>query len=352
MLNEFKIGNKIIGKNCEPFIIAEAGINHNGDIGLAKKMVLCAKEAGADAVKFQTFETEEFIRDKSEMYTYQSQGKTITESQYNMFKRTEFSEKDWRKIKEFCDDNDIVFLSTPASEKGAEFLFSLGIDAIKISSDDFINIPLVRKYEAYKVPVIASCGMANEDEIRLVLNTLQLDNGHPVCLMLCTSEYPTPLSDVNVRKLVTMGEKFPKAVLGLSDHSQGNVSAIAAVALGARVFEKHFTLSHKLPGPDHWFSSELDELKEWIKGIRDAYVSLGNSKLVPTENEKIQRALMRRSITTACEIKKGNIFDDSNLVLLRPGTGIGAEQWDKVIGRKAKYDIKQNSQLNWEDIDE
>lgn len=170
--------------------------------------------------------------------------------------------------------------------------------------------------------------------------------------MLCTSEYPTPLSDVNVRKLVTMGEKFPKAVLGLSDHSQGNVSAIAAVALGARVFEKHFTLSHKLPGPDHWFSSELDELKEWIKGIRDAYVSLGNSKLVPTENEKIQRALMRRSITTACEIKKGNIFDDSNLVLLRPGTGIGAEQWDKVIGKKAKYDIKQNSQLNWEDIDE
>ncbi len=351
MFNEFKIGNKVIGKNREPFIIAEAGINHNGDIELAKRMILCAKKSGVDAIKFQTFKTEEFIKDKSEMYTYQSQGKKVTEPQYSMFKRTEFSENQWREIKKFCDDNEIAFLSTPASEKGLEFLISLGIDAIKISSDDFINIPLIRRYETYKIPIIASCGMANEDEIRLVLDTLQLEEGHPVCLMLCTSEYPTPLSDINARKLITMGKIFPKAVLGLSDHSQGNVSAIVAVALGARVFEKHFTLNHGLPGPDHWFSSEPGELRDWVKGIKDAYVILGSSKLVPTETEKKQLIIMRRSITAACRIKKGDVFNDSNLILLRPGIGIGAEHWDGIIGRKARHDIKENAQISWEDID-
>ncbi|MBD5555774.1 MAG: N-acetylneuraminate synthase [Roseburia sp.] len=350
MSAEFKIGNKIIGKHSEPFIIAEAGINHNGDIKLAKKMILAAREAGVDAVKFQTFKTEEFIQDKSETYTYQSQGKTVTESQYEMFKRTEFSEDEWREIKDFCDEHGVTFLSTPASEEGLKFLISLGIDAIKISSDDFVNIPLIKRYETYEIPIIASCGMANEEEIKVTLNTLRVNEGHPVCLMLCTSEYPTPLSDVNAKKLTTMSEKFPKAVLGLSDHSQGNVSAIVATALGARVFEKHFTLDHELPGPDHWFSSEPNELKNWAKEIRDAYTVLGKPELEPTEIEKAQRKLARRSITTACDIKKGDKFSDSNLLLLRPGTGIGADQWEKIIGKSAKHDIKQNSQLKWEDV--
>lgn len=351
MSNEFEIGNKVIGKNSEPFIIAEAGINHNGDIELAKKMVLTAKEAGADAVKFQTFKTEEFIQDKSEMYTYQSQGRKITEPQYDMFKRTEFSEEEWREIKCFCDKHEIIFLSTPASIEGAEFLVSIGVEAIKISSDDFVNIPLIRKYETYNLPIIASCGMADENEIRLTLNTLRARERHPICLMLCTSEYPTPFCDVNAKRLTTMNEKFPGIILGLSDHSQGNVSAIVAVALGASVFEKHFTLSHNLPGPDHWFSSDPSELKEWVKGIRDAYVILGKSDLVPTEIEKSERVSMRRSITTMFEIKKGEQFSDKNLVLLRPGTGIGADQWDKIIGKTAKNDIKKNVQLCWEDID-
>lgn len=351
MSGEFKIGNRTIGKDGEPFIIAEAGINHNGDIELAKKMILAAKEAHVDAVKFQTFRTEEFIQDRSETYTYQSQGKEITESQYEMFKRTEFSEDEWRKIKEFCDDHEMIFLSTPASEQGVEFLISLGVGAIKISSDDFVNIPLIRKYEKYKIPIIASCGMATEEEIGITLSALEVKEGHPVCLMLCTSEYPTPLEDVNASKLITMGERFPEVVLGLSDHSQGNTSAIVAAALGARIFEKHFTLDHGLAGPDHWFSSEPDELKEWAKGIRDAYTILGKPELLPTETEKTQRRLMRRSMTTACKIKKGERFSDKNLILLRPGTGIGAEQWDKIISKSAKRDIEQNAQLSWEDVE-
>lgn len=351
MSKEFKIGNKVIGKNSEPFIIAEAGINHNGNIELAKKMILTAKEAGADAVKFQTFETEEFIQDKSEMYTYQSQGREVTESQYEMFKRTEFSETEWKKIKNFCDEHEITFLSTPASVKGAEFLISLGVDAIKISSDDFVNIPLIRKYEKYNLPIIASCGMADEKEIRLTLNTLRANEGHPVCLMLCTSEYPTPFCDVNARRLTTMSEKFPDVILGLSDHSQGSTSAIVAAALSASVFEKHFTLNHNLPGPDHWFSAEPVELKEWVNGIRDAHIILGKPELVPTEIEKSQQITMRRSITAKFEIKKGEQFSDKNLMLLRPGTGIGAEQWDSVIGKNAKNDICKNSQLRWEDVD-
>lgn len=352
MIATFSIGNKSIGKYCEPFIIAEAGINHNGDVELAKKMILAAKEAGVDAVKFQTFLTDEFIQDKEEMYTYQSQGIQVTESQYEMFKRTEFSEKEWNEIKIFCDQQDIIFLSTVSGIEGLELLLRIGIDAIKVGSDDFVNIPLLRKYETYGLPMIVSCGMATEEEIETALRTLQIHKGHPVCLMLCTSEYPTPPGDVNARKLLTISKKFPEVVPGLSDHTQGSTAATVATAYGARVFEKHFTLDHNLPGPDHWFSANPAELKEWVDGIRTAYIMLGTSELEPTETEKKQRSVMHRSITAAAEIKAGDMFTSENLILLRPGDGIGAVHWDKMMGRKAKKDISRGVKLTWEDVND
>ena len=173
MAEIFRIGGKVIGKNSDPFIIAEAGINHNGDLNLAKKMILAAKEAGVDAVKFQTFRTEEFIQDKEEMYTYQSQGVQVTESQYEMFKRTEFSEKEWKGIKSFCEEHGIIFLSTVSGIEGLELLLRIGVDAIKVGSDDFVNIPLLDKYEKYGLPMIISCGMATEEEIAAALRTLR-----------------------------------------------------------------------------------------------------------------------------------------------------------------------------------
>lgn len=351
MNSTFKVGKKWIGKNTEPFIIAEAGINHNGDVQLAKRMILVAKEAGVDAVKFQTFCTEEFIQDKEEMYTYQSQGIQVTEPQYEMFKRTEFSEEEWRGLKSFCDEQDIVFLSTVSGIDGLELLLQIGIDAVKVGSDDFVNIPLLSKYEKYGLPMIVSCGMAMEEEIAVTLKTLRVKEGHPLCLMLCTSEYPTPPEDVNARKLLTIAEKFPEVIPGFSDHTQGNIAAVAAAAYGAKVFEKHFTLDHNLPGPDHWFSADPAELKEWVDGIRMAHVMLGSPELRPTKTEEQQRAVMHRSVMAAKEIKTGDVLTSENLVLLRPGDGIGAIHWKDIIGKMAKRDISSGAKLTWEDID-
>ncbi len=348
----FKIGKQKIEKDDFPFVIAEAGINHNGDLQLARQMVLAAKAAGVDAIKFQTFKTEEFIQDKEELYTYKSQGREVTESQYGMFKRTEFSEEEWKEIKAFCDEQDIVFLSTVSGIDGMELLLRVGIDAIKVGSDDFVNLPLLKKYEKYGLPMIVSCGMATEEEITAALNTLGVEKGHPVCLLLCTSEYPTPPEDVNARKLLCISEKFPEVVLGLSDHTQGNTAAIVAVAYGARVFEKHFTLDHELPGPDHWFSANPAELKEWVKEIHTAYAMLGNPELKPTKAEEKQRIVMHRSITAAREIRAGELLTEENLVLLRPGDGIGPLDWENVIGKKAKGSLLKGSRLTWEDIDD
>lgn len=349
---KIQIGSKIIGEDTSPIIIAETGINHNGDLSLAKKMILAAKEAGVDAVKFQTFQTEEFIQDKEEMYTYQSQGVQVTESQYEMFKRTEFSEEEWKEIKSFCTEQDIIFLSTVSGLEGLELLLRIGVDAIKVGSDDFVNLPLLEKYEKYGLPMIVSCGMATEEEIAVTLRTLRAKEGHPVSLMLCTSEYPTPPGDVNAKKLLTISEKFPEVVPGLSDHTQGSTAAVIATAYGAKVFEKHFTLDHNLPGPDHWFSADPVELKEWVDGIRTAYVMLGNPALKPTKTEEEQRKVMHRSITAATEIKAGEVLTSENLVLLRPGDGIGAIHWEAIMGKRAKHDISSGSKLTWEDIDD
>lgn len=350
MTAAFKIGNKIIKKGSRPFIIAEAGINHNGDINLAKKMILAAKEACVDAIKFQTFRTEEFIQDKEEMYTYQSQGAVVTESQYEMFKRTEFSEEEWRELKKFCDEQNITFLSTVSGIEGLEMLLRIGVEAIKVGSDDFVNFPLLGKYEKYGLPMIVSCGMATEEEIAVTLKTLRVQEGHPVCLMLCTSEYPTPPDDVNARKLLTISEKFPEVILGLSDHTQGSTAAIVATAYGAEIFEKHFTLDHNLPGPDHWFSADPEELKNWVGGIRTAYAMLGSSEIKPTEAEIKQRIVMHRSITAVDEIKAGEVLTSENLALLRPGDGIGAIYWEEIIGKRAGRDIAGGTKLTWEDV--
>lgn len=303
-----------------------------------------------DAVKFQTFKTEEFIQDRTELYTYQSQGKEVTEPQYEMFKRTEFTEDEWKEIKRCCEEQDVAFLSTVSGIGGMQFLAGLGVEAVKVGSDDFVNIPLLSEYETYGLPMIVSCGMATGEEMEAALNALRVKEGHPVSLMLCTSEYPTPAGDVNIRKLLAMAERFPDVVLGLSDHTQGCTAAVMAVAYGARTFEKHFTLSHGLPGPDHWFSADPGELKEWVGSIREAYTMLGSRELKPTKTEEAQRLVMHRSITAVQDIAAGETFSEGNTALLRPGDGIGAVYWDSIIGKQAKADICKGSQIKWNQV--
>ena len=352
MQTEIRIGNRTIGKGYAPFIIAEAGINHNGDIKLAKKMIHVAKEAGADAVKFQTFHAEEFIQDKTAAYTYHSQGKEVTESMFDMFKRNEFTKNEWSEIVEFCKETDIHFLSTPQNVSDLELLIKLGIDAIKVGSDDFINIPLIQRYAQEKLPLLLSCGMADEEEIESTLTAAGAFYGKPIVLLLCTSEYPTPPKDVNISKLKTLSNKYPQIILGLSDHTQSNEAAVMALTLDAVVFEKHFTIDHDLPGPDHWFSNDPQELKSWVKSIRISHEMMGSDLLKPTEAEQEMRKLAHRSITASKDIHMGDILSEQNLTMRRPGKGIPAKEWNGIIGRKALTDIPCGKLLKWEEIGE
>lgn len=349
-MGEFEINGKRVGDNCEPYIIAEAGINHNGDIELAKKMIHAAKDAGADAVKFQTFHAEDFIQDKTTTYTYTSQGKEVTESMLEMFERNEFTPDEWRELKRFCDVQRISFMSTPQNVSDLELLLDIGIPAIKVGSDDFVNIPLIRRYASEKLPILLSCGMAGKDDIDTTLKTVENAGNNSVVLFLCTSQYPTPPEDVNILKLDTISQEYNTIVPGFSDHTQGYEAAVMAVALGARVFEKHFTLSHNLPGPDHWFSENPNSLKQWVEAIRKAYRMLGFSDLRPTDKELEMKTTCHRSITVLKDIKAGAVLTESNLGMRRPGTGISPVKWDEVIGKKAKRDIKAGEQISWEDI--
>lgn len=346
----FRIGNREIGKDLEPFIIAEAGINHNGDVGLAKQMIAAAGDSGADAVKFQTFRAEEFIRDETAVYTYQSQGRTVTESMMAMFRRCEFSEDAWREIKSFCDEQKIMFLSTPQNVSDLKILLDLGMEAVKIGSDDFVNLPLVRRYARENLPVLLSCGMATGEEIERTLREAGVFGGKPAALLLCTSEYPTPLEDVHISRLKTITEKYPQVIPGFSDHTQGNEAAVMAAALGARIFEKHFTLSHDLPGPDHWFSSEPQELAEWAGSVKRACVMYGRSILGPTEPEIRMRRIAHRSITAVKGIRAGEAFTEDNLAMRRPGTGLPACEWNQVMGKVSVRDIAENEQIRREDF--
>ena len=242
------IGSRPVGQEEEPFIIAEAGINHNGDIKKAFEMIGVAREAGADAIKFQTFKAHEFITDPKLTYTHGPQGKEVTESMLEMFKRYEFSKDQWFDVKKRCDDEEIIFLSTPQNRSDLDLLLEIGISAIKVGSDDFTNLPLLSSYRSTNLPMIVSCGMADLSEVYQSLDAIGSFDGYPTILLLCTSQYPTPPDDVNLNKLKTLAGAFPQVTLGFSDHTQGPLASSLAVALGARVLEKHFTLHRDLSG--------------------------------------------------------------------------------------------------------
>lgn len=346
----FNIADKTIGSDCPPFIIAEAGINHNGELDKAFAMVEVAKKAGVDAIKFQTFKAKEFITDPSLEFTYQSQGKEVTESMQAMFERMEFSGDNWFKIRQKCDEEGILFLSTPQNVSDLELLLKIGISAIKVGSDDFTNTPLLKRYSQADLPLLLSTGMANFSEVEEGLVAAGTLDGHPTVLFLCTSQYPTPAQDVNLNKLDTFKQHFPQVVLGFSDHTQGPLASSLAVAKGARVFEKHFTLDHNLPGPDHWFSDDPEELNTWVETIHKAYQMLGSADVKPTAAEEEMKILARRSIVALQPLKAGDTFDETNIGLRRPGNGLKPSFFEDIIGSKAASNIETGQLLAWGDV--
>ena len=348
---DFNIKGYSIKKDSKPFIIAEVGINHNGDLDTAFKMIDAAKDCGVDCVKFQTFNADNFCGDKNQTYTYKSQGKEITESMYEMFKRVEFTQEECEKIKQYCDKKNIIFMSTPQDKADLDLLLKIGIPAIKVGSDDFVNLPLLKYYKSKKLPMILSCGMADLEEIKQVLDFIEYQK-RPIALLLCTSQYPTPFENINLNKLKTLRKEFPNLILGFSDHSIGSLAASVSVGMEAVIFEKHFTLSHDMQGPDHWFSSTPDELKVWVDNIRNAYISLGTSKLEPTKEEISMRELARRRIIASKDIKKGEIFSEKNLTLKRAPKGLNGLQFYTIVDKIAKNDIKQGNSILKGDFDE
>ena len=346
-----KIGNNVVGLETEPFIILEAGINHNGDISLAKEMISAAKSAGADAIKFQTFKATEFVGNTELIFTYQSQGKEVKESMLEMFTRYEFSASQWFEIKKTCDEEGILFLSTPQNISDLDLLLEIGVQAIKVGSDDFTNIPLLKRYSEANLPLLISCGMADLGEVYDALDVTGALDGKQVLLMLCTSQYPTPAEDVNLLKLQTLHGAFPAVTLGFSDHTQGSYASIAACSLGACAFEKHFTLDRDLPGPDHWFSENPKSAKEWVSAIRTTKRMLGSPLIRPTLKERDMRLLARRSITALQDIPVGEIFSEVNLGLRRPGNGVAPKFFEYFLNRKARKHINKGQQLNLGDFE-
>jgi len=345
---DIKIGDRLIGINQPVFIIAEAGVNHNGDIKLARKLVDVAKDAGADAIKFITYKSEDVVTKSAEMASYQEKNIGKRETQQEMLKKLELDYEAFVELKNYCDKKNIIFLSTPHTEDAAEFLEDL-VPAYKISSPDLINLPFLKSVAKKGKPIILSTGMSIMQEIKEALETIHKEGNKQVILLHCTSNYPCALEEVNLRAMQNMKKEFD-CLIGYSDHTMGTIVPIAAVSLGAVIIEKHFTLDKSLPGPDHEASLEPEALKKMVEKIRKVEMMLGSFEKVPTESEKEIMKLIRKSIVAKRDIKNGETIEKEMLVIKRPGTGIEPKFIDETLGKKAKKAIGKDEIIKWDDI--
>lgn len=318
-------------------IIAEAGVNHNGNVDLALKLCKAAKEAGADVVKFQTWKTEKIITRNVAQADYQAENTGKQESQYDMLKRLELSYDDFKRVKLYCDEIGIQFASTADEEESLDFLISIGIPFIKIGSGEITNIPYLRVMGSKKLPIIISSGMATIAEVDVALQTLKEAGASDITLLHCTTNYPCPMDDVNLNAMLTIRDAF-KLPIGYSDHTKGIEVSIAAVAMGATVIEKHFTLDKNMEGPDHLASTEPDEFKRMVDSIRNIERAMGTGEKIPTKSEKDISKVVLKRIVASKEIKEGEIFSENNISVKRNDKGVPAKYWDLIIGTKSKKD--------------
>ena len=328
-------------------IIAEAGVNHNGDLELAKQLIDVAANAGADYVKFQTFSADRIVSRSALKAEYQQKTTDASETQYEMLKRLELSHEMHLELIKHCEKQSIKFLSTGFDIESVELLVGLGIDLIKIPSGEITNLPYLRFIGALGLPVILSSGMSTMDEIGDALKILESAglSRSQVTVLHCTTEYPTPMVDVNLRALNSINKTFG-VIVGYSDHTVGIEVSIAAVALGASVIEKHFTLDRLLPGPDHKASLEPNELIAMVKAIRNIEHSLGSGVKEPALSEIKNLHIARKSIMAKQQIAKGEVLSASNLIVKRPGDGISPMRWDLLVGQIANRDYLTNEMID------
>ncbi len=321
-------------------IIAEAGVNHNGDLALARQLIDAAAESGADMVKFQTFNADRLVTTHAKKADYQTQTTDAGESQHAMIRRLELTRDMHVALIAHCKSRGIQFFSTGFDADSIDMLAELGLVCFKIPSGEITNLPYLRHVGRYGKPVILSTGMSTLDEIGAALEVLEQagTSRNIITVLHCNTEYPTPMADVNLRAMLTIRNTFGVAA-GYSDHTLGIEVAIAAVALGATVIEKHFTLDHNLPGPDHKASLEPDELRAMVTAIRDIELALGDGVKRPSASEAKNKPIARKSLVASCAIRSGEVFSEANLTVKRPGTGVSPMRWDEALGRKSPRDF-------------
>ena len=331
------------------YIIAEAGVNHNGNLDLAKKLVDMAADCGADAIKFQTFKAEESTGCFAEKALYQKLNDLTQETQFQMIKKLELPFDNFKIIQSYCKLKNITFISTPDGYESLNYLISLDVPLIKIGSSEVTNIEFLKKIGSTGKPIILSTGMSSLGEVENALDAIYSTGNKQVKLMHCVTDYPTSIEDMNLRAMLTLKDSF-KVPVGLSDHTQEFESAIAAVALGAEFIEKHITIDNNMEGPDHKASMSFDSFRKYVQYIRNTEKLLGDGIKKPTQKEKDIMVSVRRSILAAKDLKSGTIINSDMLIFKRPGTGIKPELAYILIGRKLKRNLSKDEVISWEDI--
>lgn len=343
------IDGKKVGPGQRCFIIAEAGVNHNGELARARELVRQAKACGADCVKFQTFKAQRIVTASAPKAAYQLKVTDPAESQLAMLQKLELSESDHRVLIEECRRENIVFLSTPYSIEDAHLLHDLGVPAFKIASGQLVELPFLAAIASLRKPVILSTGMANVDEIKEAVATLRTHGNHQIVVLQCTTNYPSRVEDANLRAMAEISS-LTGAIVGYSDHTEGIATCLASVALGAAVVEKHFTLDRDLPGPDHRCSSQPAELGALVRGVRDIEAALGDGVKRPTAAELANLTGMRRSVVASRNIRAGERVQAADFAFKRPATGLPPKRLHELIGRSARSDIPADAQVQPEDF--
>ena len=336
------------------FIIAEIGVNHNGSVQMAKNLIIAAKNAGADAVKFQTFFADELVTRKAKKAKYQAENMGTDDSQYDMLKALELSRSELLEISLFCDQNDIEFLSTPFSESAADLLEEVGVKRYKVSSGDLTHLPFLKYIAQKNLPIILSTGMANISEIEEAVSVIKMTGNEQISVLHCVSNYPAAVEDCNLNAMKTM-----YSVLGLpigwSDHTLGSAVSIASIAIGAEIIEKHITLDQTLEGPDHKASMEPDEFVRFVDDIRAVELAMGDGIKTPSPAEMETATVARRSLVLANNLSKGHQLSPDDIKIIRPGTGLSPKYYEAIIGLKLGSDLEIDTPLQWEhfhDLDE
>ena len=349
-MKTIKIKNKFIGEGKPCFIVAEIGVNHNGSAALAKKMILAAKKVGVDAVKFQTWKTGNIMLKDVEMAEYQKKNTQSGETQFEMIKKLELPYRDYFGLKKLAGKLGLILFSTMEDRERIDFLVKdLKIPLIKVGSGDLTNYPLLKYTAKFKKPMVLSTGTATLDEIKEAIRIVLNEGNNKIVLLQCTTEYPCPIEDVNLKTMLTLKEAF-KTIVGFSDHTLGIECAIAAVALGAKYIEKHFTLDKNLPGPDHKASLEPVEFKKMVDAIRNVEKALGKGIKKPMPSELKNKELVIRKIVASRNIKKGEILSEDNMAFKRAKGGLTTKYYKFIENKKVRRNIKSDELIKLDDI--